>query len=142
MLLRNLPLLPEVCLHILGSPLQANGDRLRFPSISLCCRTGLYHQGNSAAHCQKIILVHSLNENAKFLKHILETSQKYPISKVYFGNSTLCLFTKARGVHLQNGGLSHYLGPKNLSPLRWIRWSGISAIQTSVSQANLSENFL
>ena len=30
------------------------------------------------------------------------------------------------------------LGPRNLSPLKWMRWSGISAIQTSVSQAILS----
>ena len=35
-----------------------------------------------------------------------------------------------------------YLGPKNLSPFKWIMWSGISATHTSVSHANCSENFL
>lgn len=34
------------------------------------------------------------------------------------------------------------LGPKNLSPLKWIRWSGTSASQTSVSQAILGACFL
>ena len=38
-----------------------------------------------------------------------------------------------------------FLGPMNLSPFRCIMWSGMSAIQTSVSHASLSEkdlNFL
>jgi hypothetical protein len=29
-------------------------------------------------------------------------------------------------------------GPRNLSPLKWIMWSGLSAIQTSVPHAMLS----
>ena len=36
----------------------------------------------------------------------------------------------------------YLLGPKNRLPFRWIMWSGISAIQTSVSQAKAAENFL
>src|SRR5882724_142204 len=35
-----------------------------------------------------------------------------------------------------------YLGPKNLSPLKCIMWSGVSTNQTSVSQAILFECFL
>jgi|GEM_PF-1971907 len=79
----------------------------------------------------KITFFVELNLLLKFLKAERKPTATRKKINYCFVESMLFFFTN----------ITQY-GPKNLSPLKCTKWSGLSAIQTSVSHAISAMNFL